>query len=128
MNLLQEENNMPKITFSLNEEYYEILKNMAESDGVSIQDCVRNRLFNLQTIFTPAEAVRRVMKKYESGEYKSGSKFTLPELYGDEWIIERGAAGAFGKQFYNYVLDKCSHKIKFIGMTNYGRQAQYEVL
>lgn len=119
---------MPKITFALNDEYFKLLKKMAEDDRVSIQDCVRNRLFNMNTIFTPAEAVNRVLKKCENGEYLPGSKFTLPELYGDEWTIERGVAGVFGKQFFNYIQEECQDKIKFIGMTNYGRHAQYEVL
>lgn len=34
---------MPTVKFSLNDEYYAVLKEMAKEDGVSIQDCVRNR-------------------------------------------------------------------------------------
>lgn len=113
---------MPTIKFSLNDEYYQKLQEMAQKDGVSIQDCIRNRLFNLKTIFTPAEAVERAMEKYGHGQY-----FTLPELYGKEWTIERGVAGAFGKQFFNYITDECTEKIEFVGMTNYGRHAQYKV-
>lgn len=119
---------MPKITFALSDEHYEILKEMAFKEGVSIQDCVRNRLFNLNTIFTPAEAVNRVIRKCENGEYGKGTKFTLPELYGEEWIIERGVAGAFGKQFFNYIQAMHPKTIRFVEMTNYGRHAQYEVL
>lgn len=119
---------MPKITFALNDEYYEKLKKMAAADGVSIQDFVRNKLFNLNTIFTPAEAVSRVMGKYKNGEYTKGTRFTLPELYGEDWVIERGVAGAFGKHFFNYIQDACPETIRFVGMTNYGRHAQYEVL
>lgn len=118
---------MPKITFALSEEYYEKLKEMAKQDGISIQDCVRNRLFNLKTIFTPAEAVKRVMEKCDSGEYASGTLFTLPELYGDEWNIERGVAGVFGKQFFNYIQDECPEKIEFHDMADYGRHARYIV-
>lgn len=118
---------MPTIKFSLNDEYYKKLQDMARKDGMSIQDCVRNRLFNLKTIFTPAEAVNRVMKKCADGEYKTGSCFTLPELYGDEWTIERGIAGVFGKRFFNYVLEVCPEKIEYVGMTNYNRHAQYKV-
>ena len=64
---------MPVVKFSLSDEYYEKLEEMAMNDGVSIQDYVRNRLFNLKTIFTPAEAVERALKKY-----KKGDTFTLP--------------------------------------------------
>lgn len=118
---------MPTIKFSLNDEYYNMLQEMAHQDGVSIQDCVRNRLFNLRTNFTPAEAVDRMMKKCASGEYNSGTCFTLPELYGDDWTIERGVAGVFGKQFFKYISEECPDKIEYFGMTNYGRHAQYRV-
>ena len=109
--------------FSLNEEYSQKLEAMAREDGVSVQDCIRNRLFDLKTIYTPAEAVRRAMAKY-----KKGDKFTIPELYGDDWNMQRGAAGVFGKQFYNYVADECLDKIRFVEMVNYDRHAQYEML
>lgn len=109
--------------FSLNEEYAQKLEEMAKQDGVSVQDCIRNRLFELETIFTPAEAVRRALDKYGKGEC-----FTLPELYADDWTIQRGMAGVFGKQFFNYISDKGTEKIRFVGMTNYGRHAQYEIL
>ncbi|BBK79009.1 MULTISPECIES: hypothetical protein [Clostridium] len=48
-------------------------------------------------------------------------------MYGKECTIERGVAGAFGKQFFNYITDECAEKIEFVGMTNYGRHAQYKV-
>lgn len=114
---------MPVIKFSLNDEHYKKLEEMAQEDGVSIQDCIRNILFNSKTIFTPAEAVSRALNKY-----KKGDCFTLPELYGDDWQIERGVAGAFGKQFFNYISDKCPDSIIYVGMTNYGRHAQYKML
>ena len=109
--------------FSLDEEHSQQLETMAREEGVSVQDFIRNRLFHLTTIYTPTEAVRRAMVKYEKGD-----KFTLPELYGDEWNIQRGAAGVFGKRFYNYVIDECSDKIRFVEMVNYNRHAQYEIL
>ena len=109
--------------FTLNDEYSEKLEEMAKEDGVSVQDCIRNRLFDLTTIYTPAEAVRRVMENYDKDHC-----FTLPEVYGDEWDIQRGAAGVFGKQFFNYVNEECRDIIKFEGMVNYGRHAQYKKL
>ena len=109
--------------FTLNEEYSHILEEGAKKDGMSVQDYIRSRIFNLKTIFTPVEALERALKKYEKGDC-----FTLAELYGDEWIIRRGFAGAFGKQFFNYITHKCPDKIKFIGMADYGRHAQYKKL
>ena len=114
---------MPVIKFSLNDEQYKKLEKNSQEEGVSIQDYIRNILFNSKTIFTPSEAVDRALNKY-----KKGDCFTLPELYGDDWKIERGVAGAFGKQFFNYILDKCPGSITYVGMTNYGRHAQYKIL
>lgn len=109
--------------FSLNDEFSKKLEEMAKKDGVSVQDCIRNRLFNLTTIYTPVEAVKRAMEKYSKGDC-----FTLPDLYGDDWNIQRGAAGVFGKQFFNYVLDEYPSKIQYVGMVNYGRHAQYKII
>lgn len=114
---------MPTIKFSLNEEHFKILEEMAKGDGVSIQDCIRNRLFDVSTIFTPVEAVNRALRKYSSGE-----TFTLPKLYGDDWTIERGVAGVFGKQFFNFVEAECSEIIKFDKMVESGRRAQYKII
>lgn len=96
---------------------------MAKKEGVSIQDCIRNKLFDLRTIYTPVETVRRALDKYEKGE-----RFTLPKLYDGEWNIQRWAAGVFRKQFYNYISEECPDKISFVEMTNYGRHAQYQIL
>lgn len=109
--------------FTLNDEYSQKLEKMAKEDGVSVQDCIRNRIFNLTTIYTPVEAVKRAIKKYKKDEC-----FTLPELYGDDWTIQRGVAGAFGKQFFNYIKHECPEKIQYVGMTDYGRHAQYKKL
>ena len=114
---------MPTIKFALNDEHLKLLEQMAKDEGVSIQDCIRNRLFNVSTIFTPVEAVNRALKKYSSGD-----TFTLPELYEDDWTIARGVAGVFGKQFFNFVETECSEKIKFIKMVDSGRRAQYKII
>ena len=113
---------MPVVKISLNDEYYEKLTELAKEQGISIQDYIRNQIFGDTVTFTPAEAVDKALQKYSSGDL-----FTLPELYGEEWTIKRGVAGVFGKQFYNYVIDNYSDKIEFVGMTNYGRHAQYKI-
>lgn len=117
------EADMPTIKFSLNEEYYQKLEEMAKQDGISIQDCIRNKLFNLTTIFTPAEAVKRALK-----QCKPGDSFTLPELYGNEWTIGRGVAGVFGKQFFNFVKEEYPNVIQFEKMVDCGRRAQYKMI
>lgn len=114
---------MPVIKFSVSEEYYQKLVEMAEEQGVSIQDVIRNKLFDITTIYTPEEAVKRALNKYQPGD-----TFTLPLLYEGEWNLKRGESGVFGKQFFNYVEDRCQGKIKFDQMVNYGRHAQYQVL
>ncbi len=109
--------------FSLDKEHSDILEAWAREDGVTVQDCIRNKLFETQTIYTPAEAVRRAIEKY-----KLGDTFTLPDLYGDDWQIERGPAGVFGRNFYNYVEAECQDIIKFDQMVSYGRRAQYAMI
>lgn len=113
---------MAVIKLSLSDEYYDKLQEMAQSEKMSIQDYIRDRLFSEKSIFTPVEAVKRALDKYNSGDC-----FTVPELYGGDWTIERGIAGVFGKRFFNYIEDGGSDKIEFVGMTNYGRHAQYRM-
>lgn len=113
---------MPTVRFALSEEYYKRLVDMAKQDGISLQDCIRNRLFHVSTIYTPAEAVKRALQRYKQDE-----TFTLPDLY-PEWDLQRGPAGAFGKQFFAYVKNKYSDKIQFDKMINCGRRAQYIIL
>lgn len=113
---------MPTVKFTLSEEYYQELERWAEEEGVTIQDCVRNRLFNLTNIFTPEEAVNRALSKFAPGEF-----FTLPDVYEEAWTIGSGA-GIFGKKFFNYVETECQGRIEFVRMINSGRRAQYKVL
>ena len=95
-----EEPVMPTIKFSLNDEYYSKLEASAENNGMTMQDYIRYKLFDLNTIFTVEEAVRRV----QNGDYKHKT-FSLPDLYGDSWTLERGMAGVFGKNFFNYISE-----------------------
>lgn len=113
---------MPVVKFTLSEEYYQQLEEMAEDNNQSIQDYIRNTLFQINTIFTPEEAVRRI----QQGDFE-GREFTLPEVYGDSWTIERGPAGVFGKKFYNYIEDNPDLGIEFVNMGRYGRRATYKL-
>lgn len=90
---------MAVVKLTLNDEYYQRLKEMADAENKSIQDYIRDKIFNLSTIFTPEEAIRRI----QNGNFEFSEGFTLPDVYGDDWTIERGPAGVFGKKFYNYV-------------------------
>lgn len=85
---------------------------------MTIQDYIRYKLFDLNTIFTVEEAVRRV----QIGDYKN-KPFSLPDLHGDSWTLERGMAGVFAKIFMTISplgiraqgYDK-KHVVKFIPM------------
>lgn len=112
---------MTVVKLTLNDEYYQRLKEMADAENKSIQDYIRDKIFNLSTIFTPEEAIRRI----QNGNFESPEGFTLPDVYGDDWTIERGPAGVFGKKFYNYVIKKPELGIRFKDMGKYGRRAVY---
>ena len=112
---------MAVVKLTLNDEYYQRLKEMADAENKSIQDYIRDKIFNLSTIFTPEEAIRRI----KNGNFESSEGFTLPDVYGDDWTIERGLAGVFGKKFYNYVKKKPELGIRFKDMGKYGRRAVY---
>ena len=116
---------MPIVRFALNDEYYKKLEKMAEKNGVSIQEFIRNKLFDSTTIYTPSEAVRRALARHK--EDPTFITFCLPDLYEGEWNLSRGQAGAFGKQFFKYIEKKCS-KITFDCMIDYGRRAQYKII
>ena len=112
---------MAIIKLTLSEEHYQKLKDMAQEEKKSVQDYIRDKIFDEESIFTPEEAVIRAIEKFSDGKL-----FTLPDVYGDDWKIKRGPAGVFGKRFFNYVQDnEC--RIKFVGMDTYGRRAQYKV-
>lgn len=117
---------MPTIRFDLNEEYKAKLEDVANEMHMKLQDYIRYKLFDLKTIFTADEAVKRI----QAGEFDDTAKypdgFTLPDVYGDEWTIERGPAGVFGKAFFNYVTqDNPDLGIKFKDMGKNGRLAHY---
>lgn len=114
---------MPVIRISLSDEQYKTISANAAEQGVSVQDYIRHQIFKDEAWFKPSDAVEKALQKYRPGEF-----FTLPELYGEEWKVPRGFAGAVGKQFYTYVLNHCAEQIEFVGMTNYGRHAQYRVI
>lgn len=116
---------MPIVKLTLSEQYYQKLSDMAQGEHKSMQDYIRDKIFGIDTIFTPEEAVRRI----QNGDCDiNPNSFTLPDVYGNEWTIERGPAGVFGKKFYNYIIDNPDLGIKFINMGKYGRRAVYKIV
>lgn len=111
-----------KYTLTLTEEESKKVERMAKDKAVSVQQYIKLCIFGNdypEVIFTPPEAVRRALL------YPHGTTFSLPSLYGDAWTLKRGAAGVFGKRFYNYVdVEKATDEIKFVGMK--GNLAYYE--
>lgn len=113
---------MPVIKFSVSEEHYHQLEELAKEQGVTIQDIVRKRVFNEDTIYTPAEAVRRALENYTKGD-----RFTIPDLF-PTWNLKRGAAGIFGRQCFNYIKEEYKDKIVYVGTNKQKRQAEYEII
>lgn len=112
---------MATFRFDLNDHYSERLKNDANSMHMNIQDYIRFKLFNETTIFTVDEAVKRI----QNGNFEN-TEFTLPDVYGEnEWTIERGPAGVFGKNFYNHITDHPELGIRFIPNRTIKRRAVY---
>ena len=111
---------MPTIKFSLNDACYNKLETAAEDKGMTIQDYIRYKLFDLNTIYTVEEAVRRV----QTGDFK-GQTFVLPDLYPDAWSLERGMAGVFGKNFNHYISEHPELGIKDCGYDKKTRREMY---
>ena len=117
---------MPTIRFDLNEEYKAKLEDAANKMHMKLQDYIRYKLFDLKTIFTVDEAVKRIQNGGFDDTAKYPDGFTLPDVYGTEWTIKRGLAGVFGKTFFNYVTQENTRLgIKFKDMGKNGRLAHY---
>ena len=89
---------MSTFRFDLNEEYSKRLEKMAEEAKMNIQDFIRYKLFGEKTIFTVEEAIRRI----QTGDF-DGKEFTLPDVFGEEWTLEKGPSGTLGRNFYRYI-------------------------
>ncbi|WP_352416491.1 DUF1413 domain-containing protein [Oscillibacter ruminantium] len=112
---------MATYRFDLNKDYSEKLENLAAEKHMNVQDFIRFKIFNETTIFTVDEAVKRI----QNGEFEN-TEFTLPDVYGeDEWTIERGPAGVFGKNFYNHITNHPDLGIRFVPDRTFKRRAVY---
>ena len=62
---------------------------------MTIQDYIRKTLFpDYYNTITPLEAVNKALEKYEEGE-----RFTVPEIFGEDWNLPNGVAGQFERSF-----------------------------
>ncbi|HAE51675.1 MAG TPA: hypothetical protein DCG30_00270 [Ruminococcus sp.] len=106
---------MPVIKISFSDEDFQIIKNLAAADRISVQDYIRKIVLpNMNTIFTPEEAEKRAVGKFKKGD----KPFTLSDIYGSDWYsMKRGISGVFGRRFYDYVTAD-SEYIEFAGMEN----------
>lgn len=114
---------MPIIKLSLTENEYNELLKQAESEKLTGQDYIRYKIFGKKSPskFIPEEAERRALEKYSHDDV-----FTLPDIYGDEWVeLDPRMTGVFGKRFFNYL--KTSNSIEFAGMTPDKRRATYRL-
>lgn len=113
------------IKFTLSKEKYDELAEKANKEKLTIQDYVRRILFpDYYNTITPLEAVNKALTKYEKGE-----RFTVPDIFGEEWNLPNGVAGQFGKKFFELVEAEYSTKIRFTGdYSNKRKNAVYEIL
>ena len=96
-------------------------------EGLSVDAYIKKKLFNTDPgIFTPKEAIKRAMAKYEIGD-----TFEIRELYSDEeWAqMERGERIAFGRNFFSFTSKIEPGKVKLVEDSGKnGRRARYELL
>lgn len=95
------------IKFTISDEQYNELHQLAQGKGLSDQEYIRTQLFQGQAIFTPQDAVKRALTNYSAGE-----TFTVPELYGTAWTLPNGTAGQFGQAFDKLVAMYYSSQIE----------------
>lgn len=117
---------MPTLKISFTDKQYENLKQIADEQGISIQDYIRMNVCSqtIPAIFTPQEAVKRAVC-----QIPPQSTFSLPDLYfPPEWkqISELNMAGTFGKRFYAYI-EQHNDEIEFVEMSAKTKLAVYKV-
>lgn len=120
---------MKIIKLKVSDDHFNELKGKADKIGVTVQEYLKiNALKNY--ILNPVEAVKRAHDPEFQKKYK-GTTFELPDLYpGDgEWPgDDRGAAGAFGKTFFNYIRDFKPEGIEYVEGGHDGIRAKYKLV
>ena len=118
----KEEITIATYRFDLNEEYSELLEQQAKDHHMNIQEYIRYKLFNVVTIFSVDELIKRII----NGNFEN-KEFTVPDAYTEEeWAgIDRGNAGVLGKNFYNYITEHPELGIRFVPNRTIKRRAVY---
>lgn len=113
---------MATYRFDLNKEYSELLEQQAKDHHMNIQEYIRYKLFNVVTIFSVDELIKRII----NGNFEN-KEFTVPDAYTEEeWAgIDRGNAGVLGKNFYNYITEHPELGIRFVPNRTIKRRAVY---
>ena len=106
----------------LSEEYSKRLENDASEKRMSVQEYIRYKLFDVTTMFT----VDEVLKRIENGDYEN-KEFCVPDVYTEEeWgEIDRGNAGVLGRNFYNYITEHPELGIHYVPNKTIKRRAVY---
>lgn len=110
------------IKFTVSDENYNALRERAGSQ--TLQDYIRTVLFPEQASpITPEMAVSKALAKYTKGE-----RFTVTEIFGDDWNLANGYAGVFGRNFFKLVKSDFSDKIRFTETFNRKGHTVYEII
>lgn len=107
--------------FGISKEEFEYLKREANSLAMSPQDLVRFKLFGKKNIFNFKYAVDLVFKNINKGE-----TFTLAEIYGDKWTLDKGKSGVFGKNFKKYISENPQFGIVYLKGEKRNRRDLYK--
>ena len=111
------------VKFTISDENYELLKQRAGAESLSIQDYIRNTLFPGQISITPLGAIKKALETYSPGEI-----FSVPQIYGDSWNLPNGVAGQFGRKFFALVEKDYNDKIHPTGNLNSAKHTLYEII
>ena len=100
---------MPIIKVEFTHDEYETVKKLAEEEGYTVSELVRDRLGIVRST-SPKVAYQRALDKYTIGE-----EFSLMKLYGDEQKdIPNGVSGSLGREFFKLTQKK--KDFEYIGM------------
>ena len=96
---------MSYFKLSLNDDEMRRLDEEARELSMTRQQYCRYKIFGtrMESKYIPQEAVNIARRKHDNGELPDS--FTVPDIYGEDWSLERPEAGVFGRRFYDYVTD-----------------------
>lgn len=110
-----------KLTFT-EDEYRRM---MEVTGGMSIQDFLRKEYLSdgEGNTYTVDEALALARKRHAAGELKE--PFSLPEIYGDSWDLQRGFSGVAGKRWFNFINEGNVADIEYVTIRRSDRKAVY---